>query len=73
MSGLSGANPYLARTLTPELVEQAEVAQENQARAEQARLDEAELREMERGPEGSATETHGRRGRLLDRLRRRSA
>jgi hypothetical protein len=59
MGGLSGANPHLARTLTPELVEQAEAAQENQARAERTKLDEAELREVERGPVASAPDTPG--------------
>jgi hypothetical protein len=73
MGGLSGANPHLARTLTPELVDQAEAAQENQARAERAKLDEAELREVERGPGVSAPETPSPRRSLLDRLRRRSA
>jgi hypothetical protein len=73
MGGLSGTNPYLARTLTPELVEQAKAAQEHQARAERARLDEAELREVERGPVVAVPDTPGRRRSLLDRLRRRSA
>jgi hypothetical protein len=45
MGGISGADPYLARTLTDDLEQQAKVAQENEARAEQAKLDEAELRE----------------------------
>jgi hypothetical protein len=73
MGGISGANPYLARTLTDDLVQQAKVAQENEARAERARLDEAELRELEREPNVQAAVTPDRRRGLLDRLRGRSA
>jgi hypothetical protein len=73
MAGLSGANPYLARALTDDLVRQAKVAQENQARVERARLDEAELRELQLGPNGLAAVTPARRRSLLDRLRGRSA
>jgi len=73
MSGISGANPYLARTLTDGLVEQAKLAQENEARAERARLDAAELRELERPPDVRAAVTPNRRRGLLARLRGRSA
>ena len=73
MGGISGANPFLARTLTDDLVEQAKVAQENEVRGERARLDEAELLELERAPRGQATVTPNRRRGLLDRVRGRSA
>jgi hypothetical protein len=70
MSGISGANPYLARTLTEDLVQQAKAARENEANAELARLDEADLREIEREPQSQAAVTLGRPRSLLDRLRR---
>jgi hypothetical protein len=71
--GLSGANPYLARALTKDLVRQHKVAQENEARAERARLDASELRELERELEDESPVTVNRRRGLRDRLRRRSA
>ncbi|MCI0582977.1 MAG: hypothetical protein L0227_08800 [Chloroflexi bacterium] len=61
MSGLSGANPYLARALTNDLVRQAKVAQECEARAERAKLDDSELRGLERGPNGHAIVRPARR------------
>jgi hypothetical protein len=73
MSGLSGANPYLARRLTGDLARQAEIAQENEARAERAKLDETALSELEGGAQGSepgTPDTPGRRRKVLDRLRR---
>lgn len=73
MGGISGANPYLARTLTDDLVQQSKVAQENQASAERVRLDEAELREVERELSGQPPVTVDSRRNLLNRLRRRSA